>query len=141
MKASLVRVASTFLLTLAGLVGTGMAQAAPTIKARIPFDFVVGNKSFPAGEYSLLRPSLNLVLLRNDRGTTIALAFTQGLEESNQAPLSSVLRFEVKGGRRVLIEAWTKDEPEGMRLNWTNQGQAASKENRDYQQVSAVVSR
>jgi len=139
MKASLVRVASTLLLTLAGVVGTGMAQSEPTIKARIPFDFIAGNKAFPAGEYSLARPTQNVVQLRNDRGTTIALAFTHGL--SSQAPVSSILRFEVEGGRRVLIEAWNRDEPEGIRLNWTTHEKAAPKENPNFQQVSAVVSR
>jgi hypothetical protein len=140
MKASLVRVASLLVLTLAGCAGAGMAQSAPTIKANIPFDFTVGNQSFPAGQYSLARPSPNLVLLRNAKGSTVAMAFTRELADDPQAPLSTILKFEVAGDHRQLIEAWSKDEPEGLSLNWTAPKSATSKANRSVE-VSAVVNR
>jgi hypothetical protein len=142
MKASLVRVASLCVLTLAGVLGTATAQSAPTIKARIPFDFVVGNQTLPAGEYRLARPTPNLVLLRDAQGSTVALAFTRDLSDDPQAPLSStMLKFEVVNGRRELIEAWSKDETEGLRLSWTNHKQSRQKENPTYQQASAISNR
>ena len=140
MKASLVRIASLFVLTLAGIVGTGMAQSEPTIKANIPFEFVAGSRTFPAGQYSLARPSPNVVLLRNSRGSTVAIAFTRELEGSAQAPQATTLKFEVVSDRRQLVEARSKDEAEGLRLNWTNQKSAASKANQSYE-VSVVVNR
>jgi hypothetical protein len=142
MKASLVRFASLCVLTLAGVLGTATAQSAPTIKARIPFDFVVGNQNLPAGEYRLARPTPNLVLLRDAQGSTVALAFTRDLSDASQATLSStMLKFEVVNGRRELIEAWSKDETEGLRLSWTNHKQSRPKENPTYQQASAISNR
>jgi hypothetical protein len=50
------------------------------------------------------------------------------------------LKFEVVSDRRQLVEARSKDEAEGLRLNWTNQKSAASKANQSYE-VSVVVNR
>jgi|SRR5262252_118587 hypothetical protein len=96
----------------------GMAYAqtsASVIRVNIPFEFNVGDKTFPAGDYSLTQPMQHFLVLRDQRGHTVASSFTSGVDVS--APVSApTLRFSSVGGTHTLSEVWQAGDPSGQRL-------------------------
>ena len=109
----------TALLAYAVLALPGIAHAqspTPVIKVNVPFEFNIGNKVFPAGEYSLVEPVQHFVQLRDGRGRYVASAFTSGID-STVAPTKSVLMFYVSGGRHVLAEMWREGNQLGEQLH------------------------
>jgi hypothetical protein len=44
---------------------TGLVAQEPTVKANIPFNFTVGNRSMPAGEYTISAPDQNIVKIQS----------------------------------------------------------------------------
>ena len=98
------------------LAGMAYAQTSTSvIKVNIPFEFNVGNKTFPAGNYSLVEPAQHYLALRDERGHTIASAFTTEVDVSG--PVSNPkLRFSSVGGVHVLEEVWQQGDPAGQRL-------------------------
>jgi len=85
------------------------------IKVKIPFEFNVGDKSFPAGDYSLVQPMQHFLVLRDARGQAIASAFTSGVDVSGPVTAPR-LRFSSVDGQHVLAELWRAEDPAGQRL-------------------------
>ena len=85
------------------------------LKAYVPFDFIVGNQTFPAGRYTLDRgPAQGTVTIRSEDCAHAAIALTQ--------PVSSVvtrengsLVFHRYGGTYFLSEVWNPGN-DGRRL-------------------------
>jgi hypothetical protein len=118
---------TSLLLVVVWLAGTAFAQSAPlVIKVNIPFEFNVGDQSFPAGEYSLVQPTTHLLVLRDSRRQTIATTFTSGIE-SLTPPATSKLRFYSVGGQHVLVEVWQEQNASGLRLYGSNPDTAVAK--------------
>jgi hypothetical protein len=92
------------------LAGTAYAQSAQrVIKVQIPFEFNVGEKTFPAGDYSVAQPLQGFLALRDARGQTIASTFTHPVESST-APEKPTLRFYFSGGQHTLTEVWQPED-------------------------------
>jgi hypothetical protein len=92
------------------LAGTAYAQSAQrAIKVHIPFEFNVGDKTFPAGDYSVTEPLQDFLALRNARGQTIASTFTHPVESST-APEKPTLRFYFSGSQHTLAEVWQPED-------------------------------
>lgn len=70
------------LLALAGVAGLGKAMAQNEIRVKVPFDFAVGNKTLPAGTYSITPVSQWGIEIRN-RDTNDSL-LTLATHESNE---------------------------------------------------------
>jgi len=106
------------------------AQASQrTIKVHIPFEFNVGQQTFPAGDYSVSQTLEDVVALKNDRGQTIASAFTHPVQSLN-APEKPVLRFSVSDGQHSLAEVWRpEDGSVGQQLTPIKSRQAVAKRN------------
>ena len=107
-------VLTMLLITFIGMAGTGTASAATgtIVKVNIPFEFSVGDRTFPAGEYSLTEFRPDLIALYDSRGhnVDIALAYVQ----TNFEPSADTkVKFEVVGSRHVLSEVWTAGESTG----------------------------
>jgi len=116
MKQLIARTLTSLLLVVVWLAATAQAQSTPlVIKVRIPFEFSIGDRSFPPGDYSLVQPLQHLLALRDARGHTIASALTSGIE-SSEAPVISKLRFNSVGGQYVLSEVWQQDSQLGQKL-------------------------
>src|SRR5262249_41848104 len=79
MKQFVTRTLTSLLLIVVWAAGSAYAQSSAVIRVNIPFDFSVGSQDFPAGKYSVVQPLQHFVVLRNDRGQSIAAAFTSGL--------------------------------------------------------------
>lgn len=95
-------------LALVSFAGSAYAQSSQTIKAHIPFEFNVGDKTFPAGDYSIVQPLENhrtIMVLKNDSGETIASMFTNEVW-SAKPPATPVFRFYVSDGQPTLAEIW-----------------------------------
>ncbi len=95
--------------------GAAYAQSPTVIRVNIPFEFTLGDRTFPAGNYSLVQPLQHFLVLRDARGQSIASTFTSGLESSAVSPTSK-LRFESIAGQNVLSEVWQQDVSSGQKL-------------------------
>jgi len=116
MKQLIARTLTSLLLAVGFLAGTANGQATSwVVKVNIPFEFNVGNKTFPAGSYSLVQPLQHFLVLRDSRGQTVASLFTQGIE-SNAPMAAAKLRFDSVAGQHTLTEVWQRQESYGQRL-------------------------
>jgi len=88
------------------------------MKVTIPFEFTVGNTTLAAGQYSLVEPLQHFIQLRDARGRFVASMLTNAVESST-APGSSVLKFNVLGGKHVLAEVWEEGNQVGEQLAHT----------------------
>lgn len=91
------------------MVGAFMAassvSAVPTtlLKARIPFDFIVGSETFRAGDHTVERPTPGVLLIRNSSNRT-AMVFSIRV----QAPWHNYpkLVFKRYGNQHFLSQVW-----------------------------------
>ncbi len=100
------------------LVGTAHAQSAQwALKAHIPFEFKVGDKAFPAGDYFFRQVLPDYLALGNKQGQIIASVFTNEVRSSTTSA-KPVLRFNSEGGQLTLSEVWRpEDSPYGQQLH------------------------
>jgi hypothetical protein len=89
------------------------------IKANIPFDFTVGNRTLPAGRYALVRTRPWLLEIRDSEGHFLANVLTQSIQTLN-SPAAPKLRFENKDGRQALTQVWQENDSIGQQLLPTN---------------------
>ena len=104
---------------LAALSCAGLQAQNSELLARIPFDFTVGQKTMPAGQYKVTL-SNGTVWVREANGrnqsillTTPARAGTRPAELDDN---HGVLVFQRYGDERFLTSVWTKSAPDGRRL-------------------------
>jgi hypothetical protein len=78
------------------------------VKADVPFDFVVGNRAYPAGEYTL-RAALNgSSVIRIENMNEVSAAFAQSNACTKGTPSrESKLVFHRMGGHYFLYQVWT----------------------------------
>ena len=118
MKHLIARTLTFLVLAVAGLAVTAPAQSTSAIKlvrANIPFEFSLGDKTFPAGDYSLAQPMQHFLELRDSRGKVVAHACIVGIDPST--PLATTkLRFYVSGDQHILAEVWREEDSLGQRL-------------------------
>jgi hypothetical protein len=98
------------------LVGTGLAQFAPVlVSVEVPFEFNVGNKSFPAGEYWISRVAPYTLVLRDRRQRILTAMTVSPVEERWRT--TPVLRFQAENGRHLLLEVWPGGSRSGFQLS------------------------
>lgn len=99
--------ATLVILATLSLVATSLvAQSKPVITANVPFNFVAGGKTLPAGEYQIQteRPNVVLIQSRDSKSSTNLSAHSaQNTEMSGVA----ALRFNRYGDRYFLSQVWT----------------------------------
>ena len=107
------------LLALTVLLMATAAQAQQThVKADIPFDFVVGDRAYPAGEYLLKSMTSNDVVIRIDNtqeiltGTSISNVCT-----SSTPPATTKLVFHRMGDHYFLYQIWTEGNQSGREFS------------------------
>src|SRR5262250_2375937 len=87
---------------MAWLPGVVHAQVTQSkFRVEVPFEFKVGDRTLPAGEYVVLQPMQHFIQLRDNRGHLVASAFTNGVESFSESE-NSKLRFYVSGSQYVL---------------------------------------
>jgi len=91
------------------------AQAQQTsVRANVPFDFVIANHAYPAGEYALKSMGVNGVPIRVDNiqeeTSKVALSDTC---TSNEAATSTKLVFHRVGDSYFLYQIWQQGQTSG----------------------------
>ncbi len=112
MKKQLLIVVSSLLLA----VGSAYAQSSRLV-ADIPFDFVMGNKAFPAGEYTIQPIGMNSdsLVLRNADSKGAQL-FTPNYCSSMERQEETKLVFNVYGDHYFLSQIWMQGSDRGREL-------------------------
>jgi len=98
------------------LLAVSAAQAQNVrVKADIPFDFVVGDREMPAGEY-ILEPTGSLgqaIAIRSDQSTDMALTSPCALSGPSK---STKIVFHALGGRYFLSQVWVEGYAQGRQF-------------------------
>ena len=105
-------------LSIAVLLLAGAAHAQfndQKITATIPFEFVAGTSTLPAGQYVFLRTGSNQVLVRDGEGHNIVTVLT-GMAQTLTVPSQPSLKFETVDGAHVLVQIWNDHERIGTDL-------------------------
>jgi hypothetical protein len=119
MKHLIARTLTSLMLVVVGLTVTAPAQSI-AIKVITQFEFNFGDKTFPAGDYSLAETMQHFLVLRDSRGQAIAQAFTVGID-SRTAPDATSLTFYSTGGQHILTEVWRQQDSSGERFHQAKQ--------------------
>ncbi len=116
--------------TLAAAVANAHAQARTSYTARIPFEFTVGDKTVPAGEYTIAcdQTAEGLVLLRlNEAERDSVMNMTHAIQA--RAPRAkTVLVFNRYGNQYFLAEMWRAGDLRGRQLSKSSRERAIERE-------------
>ncbi len=133
MKKDILRAASMLSL-LAALILTAAtvapAQSSRSVVVTIPFEFTVGQKTLPAGEYIVRRVARNSqasLLVQSADGRRAALVATHSVE-SRTSPRTARLDFHRYGERVFLARVWTPGSGVGRQLGKSKAERALERE-------------
>ncbi|MGH9539336.1 MAG: hypothetical protein ACRD3H_15525 [Terriglobales bacterium] len=94
---------------------TAYAQREEVIKATIPFEFSLGGRTFPPGNYRLVSTRPAFLQLCDATGKTLATVLTNQVQ-SSQPPNSPRLEFKPEGGAYTLVQVWQGNHATGQQL-------------------------
>jgi len=96
----------TLVLGLLGvLLSTAFGQGT-VLHAKIPFEFVAGGKTIPAGTYDF-GVSRNFVQMKNsDTGKTVSLVYMTRIAADNTATGRARIAFDVQDGKHFIEAVW-----------------------------------
>lgn len=110
--------AMTTLLALFIVAAAGLGHAQQSVMVSIPFEFVVGDMTLPAGDYDIQHPSAGrpeLLLIHRTDGSASAFVLTMAVEANAWQPESKLL-FNHYGDRYFLSQIWAAGERLGREL-------------------------
>jgi hypothetical protein len=92
---------------LALLMTAGASAQTIHLKTDVPFKFIVGRTTFPAGQYELLSTGIgdNVLMIRSLNSKDAALVLSN-LSESREVSAQTKLVFHRYGQRYFLAEVW-----------------------------------
>jgi hypothetical protein len=110
-------------------VASANGQSRNPARANIPFDFAVGDKVLPAGEYqvSTMTDGREVIMVRSREGKDSAIRLTYTANKS-VAPEKGTLVFRRYANHYFLAEIWTAGEQTGRRLLKSKHERAIEKE-------------
>ena len=93
------------------------AQSTPKIVATVPFEFSVGYKALPAGEYSVrsIASAGNGLLIQSSDGKVSALRLSDPTRRTKDRPKARLV-FHRYGERYFLAEVWSGLDNSGRQL-------------------------
>jgi hypothetical protein len=124
------------------LLVTGMASAQlgqNGVKADIPFAFMAGNSSFPAGEYRVASASDLGVLTVMGQGSKSGMVGSHAIQGSASAAETKLI-FHRYGDRYFLYRIWVAGEERGRELPQTKLEQELAS-NRSFTSVAILAHR
>jgi hypothetical protein len=104
-------------MALTAMAATRVAQAQEAMAVNVPFDFVAGSKTLPAGEYTvkISAPTHSMILISRKDATTSAFISTNAAV-SNMPQSESKLVFNRYGDRYFLSQVWSEGNSQGRQL-------------------------
>jgi hypothetical protein len=116
MKKQFLKIISMLSLALTLAVAAVYANPAGPLKANIPFDFSVGDKTLPAGVYTVVPMTTPHVLrIRSEDGRMGVLIQTQGVEARREQDQTKLV-FHRYGDQYFLSQVWTAGESDVREL-------------------------
>jgi hypothetical protein len=105
------------------------AQSSNTMRSQVPFEFIVGNKTLPAGEYKVSSPLSNnaAVMIRSTDGENGVVRLTNSIG-SNADTSQAKLVFHRYGDKYFLAEIWSGADSTGRVLLKSKQEKALRRE-------------
>jgi len=89
------------------LAGTVHSQYAPgTLIVAVPFEFTAGDKTFPAGDYSIVSTAPDRLSVRDSRGHVLASLVAHSAAMPNDYSRPPRLTFHSVGGAHALTQVW-----------------------------------
>jgi hypothetical protein len=95
------------------------------VQVTVPFEFTVGNKLLPAGDYKFVCTP-NQVELRDADGRVVASTIHHSVQ-AGDAPMQSKLVFATEGGGHALRQVWVGANKYGYELPLSNPAIAMAK--------------
>jgi hypothetical protein len=116
-------------LALASAVASANAQSAQKVVADVPFDFSVGYKTLPAGEYSVqtIASAGDGLLIRSADGKTSALRLSEPTEKAKDKSHARLV-FHRYGERYFLAQVWSGSNNTGRQLMKSQEESAIERE-------------
>ena len=99
------------------LIGTAVIPAygqTGSVKVKVPFSFVLGDKTYPAGEYGFFAGKANIVVQNSD-GTRIAVRMANHVTGRSAGKNGQVI-FECYIDQCFLSQIWTPGHDDGRQL-------------------------
>jgi hypothetical protein len=112
----------TAMMILAGFVAMSSAKAQTNtsrqLTANIPFEFSVGDKAMPAGDYTVrqINPASDRAVLQLRSKDGSASAMVQMASVAGKAQESAKLVFHRYGNQYFFAQAWTTGDSEGLEV-------------------------
>jgi len=116
-------------ISFAGAVVSAQAQSAKKVSAAVPFEFIVGDKTLSAGEYTLKSTTSpeNGLIIQRASGKSAAMRLTFPIEPGSNER-NAKLVFHRYGQRYFLTEVWTGSGNVGRHLLKSRQEKAIERE-------------
>jgi hypothetical protein len=95
-------------LALATALVSANAQSTSIVRANVPFDFIVGDKTLPAGKYTVNSAASDgqALSIRTSGGKSLALVLTHYAAERSQKRIARMV-FHRYGQQYFLAEVWS----------------------------------
>ncbi|MGI8735496.1 MAG: hypothetical protein ACR2LM_19600 [Pyrinomonadaceae bacterium] len=123
-------------LALVTAVASAQGQSANRVVSTIPFDFVVGDKTLPAGEYSVRGMTRGgEAILISERDAKASIIQMSKVLTSNRNNTRARLVFHRYGQHYFLAEVWSGGDQTGRQLFRSRQERAIDRE------LAAIVSK
>ena len=104
------------------------AQSANRIAANIPFDFTAGKAKLKAGEYTIQRDNMQMLVVTSADGKTRAFVPAPEAVRRMRNDVREKLVFHRHGDQYFLSEVWTSRETEGNGLYPSHAERRSTKE-------------
>jgi hypothetical protein len=108
--------ATALLIAAVGITASAQARNQQQLHVNVPFDFNVGSKALPAGEYnvSIVNPSASSSVLKIASLDGRFTAMTRTTDIIGWSSTSAKLTFRHYGARYFLAEVWMESESTGL---------------------------
>jgi hypothetical protein len=96
----------------------GSAQSTRRFVIQIPFQFVIGGRTLPAGKYAVERfdpTKPNVLMLKNTATGVVRLFITQHVEKADGGKTSSLI-FKIRNGEAHLFQLWMLGYKDGQQV-------------------------
>ena len=111
---------------IAAFPASGLFAQSLDLKAKIPFDFRIGDKMLPAGEYRVQQVS-KLIVLRQEGGSHAAASRLTYPSSRRDVPQKAALQFTRYGDQYYLSNVWTAGERAGLAIPQTKMQQEVAR--------------